>query len=421
MLDKESVEKITRRGVSEIISLEEFSRLLQRGTPLRLKMGFDPSRPDIHLGHVVGLRKLRQLQDLDHQVILIVGDWTAQIGDPTGQSATRPLLTHQEVIDNAESYLRQFFSVVDKSRTQVVWQSEWFGKFTLEDVIRLTSKFTVAQFLERADFAQRFKEHRPIAITELLYPLLQAYDSVAIESDVEFGGTDQKFNLLVGRELQAIEGQTPQQCFLMPILVGTDGVMKMSKSLDNYIGVEEPPNDMYGKLMSLPDELIIPYFDYLTDMPDNELAAMTHDLDSEAVNPMSFKKQLALEITGQFHSRDSADAAEANFERVVQQRDLPQEIPEVKLSTYLGESYISGPPELLDEPAGAPVSKLPMLLTAAGLASSNSEAKRLLRDRAIELIRPSGESLTLSTDHPMGNLQPGDVLKRGKRHFVRLT
>ena len=187
MLDKESVDKITRRGVSEIISLEEFSRLLQRGTPLRLKMGFDPSRPDLHLGHVVGLRKLRQLQDLGHQVILIVGDWTAQIGDPTGQSATRPLLTHQEVIDNAESYLRQFFRVVDKSRTQVVWQSEWFGNFTLEDVIRLTSKFTVAQFLERADFAQRFKEHRPIAITELLYPLLQAYDSVAIESDVEFG------------------------------------------------------------------------------------------------------------------------------------------------------------------------------------------------------------------------------------------
>ena len=257
MVSQATIEQITQRGVKEIISKNEFVEMLKSGETLRLRMGFDPSRPDIHLGHVVGLRKLRQLQDLGHQVILIVGDWTAQIGDPSGQSATRPMLTHEEVVANAESYLRQFFKVVDKDRAQVVWQSEWFGKFTLADVIGLTSKFTVAQFLERADFALRFREHRPIAITELLYPLLQAYDSVMIESDVEFGGTDQRFNLLVGRELQGINGQVPQQCFMMPILVGTDGVMKMSKSLDNYVAVEEPPNDMYGKLMSLPDELII--------------------------------------------------------------------------------------------------------------------------------------------------------------------
>ena len=230
MLDPVDIENITTRGVKEIISREEFLRLLQSGTSLRLKMGFDPSRPDMHLGHAVGLRKLRQLQNLGHQVILIVGDWTAQIGDPSGQSATRPQLTHEEVIANADSYLRQFFKVVDRDQTQVVWQSEWFGDFNLADVIRLTGRFTVAQFLERDDFAKRFREHRPIAITEFLYPLLQAYDSVAIKSDVEFGGTDQMFNLLVGRQLQEMMGQTPQQCFLMPILVGTDGVQKMSKS-----------------------------------------------------------------------------------------------------------------------------------------------------------------------------------------------
>ncbi len=421
MLDQAALDTITRRGVSEIISLEEFTRLLRRGTPLRLKMGFDPSRPDIHLGHVVGLRKLRQLQELDHQVILIVGDWTAQIGDPSGQSATRPLLTHQEVIDNAESYLRQFFKVVDKSRTKVVWQSEWFGKFTLEDVIRLSSKFTVAQFLERDDFALRFKEHRPIAITELLYPLLQAYDSVVIESDVEFGGTDQKFNLLVGRELQAIMGQPRQQCFLMPILVGTDGSMKMSKSLDNYVGVEEPPHEMYGKVMSLPDKLIAPYFEYLTDLPGSELEAMSHDLSSEAVNPMSLKKRLALEITSQFHDRNAAESAQGHFERVVQRRDLPDEMPEFDFSGYLSRTQAAESLEKSGQSAGSSGPSLSLLLAAAGLASSNAEAKRLLRDGAISRIDSSGESHNLSFDFPTSGLQPGDVIKRGNRRFVRLA
>ena len=250
MIDDITLSNITKRGVKEIISETEFVELLNSGRKLRLKMGFDPSRPDIHLGHVVGLRKLKQLQDLGHQVILIVGDWTAQIGDPSGQSITRPMLTHDQVKNNAESYLKQFFRVVDQEKTEVVWQSEWFGDFKLSDVITLTSKFTVAQFLERDDFAHRFKEHKPIAITEFLYPLLQAYDSVAIESDVEFGGTDQMFNLLVGRTLQQLNGMKPQQCFLMPILVGTDGVNKMSKSLDNYISLDETPDDMYGKIMS---------------------------------------------------------------------------------------------------------------------------------------------------------------------------
>ena len=306
---------ITKRGVSRIISEEQFVAMLNGGKPLRLKMGFDPSRPDIHLGHVVGLRKLRQLQDLGHQVILIVGDWTAQIGDPSGRSATRTMLSHADVLENAESYLRQFFKVVDRDRTQVEWQSQWFGDFTLANVIELTSRFTVAQFLERDDFARRFAEHQPIAITELLYPLLQAYDSVAIESDVEFGGTDQMFNLLVGRELQGMMGQTPQQCFLMPILVGTDGVQKMSKSLGNYVALEEPPGDMYGKIMSLPDELLLQYFQYLTDVPDAEISAMGDSIANEESNPMDFKKQLARIITETFHDAPAARAAEPNLSR----------------------------------------------------------------------------------------------------------
>ena len=416
MLSDEAIERITRRGVSDIISREEFVRMLGRGEPLRLKMGFDPSRPDIHLGHVVGLRKLHQLQELGHQVILIVGDWTAQIGDPSGQSATRPVLTHDEVVANAESYLRQFFKVVDKDRTQVVWQSEWFGKFSLEDVIKLTGKFTVAQFLARDDFAKRFQEHRPIAITELLYPLLQAYDSVAIQSDVEFGGTDQRFNLLVGRELQEMEGQRPQQCFLMPILVGTDGAQKMSKSLGNYVGVEEPPGDMYGKIMSLPDELIKPYFEYLTDMPDQDLAALAHDLENDAVNPMEFKKRLAREITAQFHDWTAADGAQAHFERVVQQRSLPDEMPELSISGSL-----SAVVNRADGSHDTVMAKADRLLVAVGLASSNAEARRLISQGAVELLRQTGDSMRIENARENVTVSAGDVVRVGRRRFVRLV
>ena len=408
-LNVAEMDRITKRGVADIISREEFVRLLQEGTPLRLKMGFDPSRPDIHLGHVVGLRKLRQLQELGHQVVLIVGDWTAQIGDPSGQSATRPMLTHQEVIDNAESYLRQFFKVVDRDLTEVVWQSEWFGKFTLADVIRLTSRFTVAQFLERDDFAQRFQAHRPIAITELLYPLLQAYDSVEIRSDVEFGGTDQMFNLLVGRELQRMMGQKPQQIFLMPMLVGTDGVLKMSKSLDNYVAVEEPPNDMYGKVMSLPDGLICPYFEYLTDMPEEELAATARDLASGGGNPMELKKRLAREITAQFHAGPAADAAQANFERVVQRRDLPDEIPEVSIAQFMTDVGDLEPP------------RWSRRLVEIGLADSTTQAKRYISQRAVEITKISGETHILESDSPAIDTNPGDVIRVGKRRFVRLV
>ena len=393
---------ITKRGVSRIISEEQFVAMLNGGKPLRLKMGFDPSRPDIHLGHVVGLRKLRQLQDLGHQVILIVGDWTAQIGDPSGRSATRTMLSHADVLENAESYLRQFFKVVDRDRTQVEWQSQWFGDFTLANVIELTSRFTVAQFLERDDFARRFAEHQPIAITELLYPLLQAYDSVAIESDVEFGGTDQMFNLLVGRELQGMMGQTPQQCFLMPILVGTDGVQKMSKSLGNYVALEEPPGDMYGKIMSLPDELLLQYFQYLTDVPDAEISAMGDSIANEESNPMDFKKQLARIITETFHDALAARAAEVQFEQVVQRRDLPDEMPEYSLA-QAGDVAIN------------------RLLVQAELVASNGEARRLVGQGAVEIIRPSGDRVTIVAGDPTPPLAPGDVIRAGRRRFVRLV
>ena len=393
MLDERTLHTIARRGVSEIIVEEEFTRLLKDRKPLRLKMGFDPSRPDIHLGHVVGLRKLRQLQELGHRVILIIGDWTAQIGDPSGQSATRPMLTHEEVIENADSYMRQFFKVVDRDRTDAVWQSEWFGKFNLADVIHLTRRFTVAQFLERDDFAKRFQAHKPIAVTELLYPLLQAYDSVAVNSDVEFGGTDQKFNLLVGRDLQEKMGQAPQQCFLMPILVGTDGVQKMSKSFDNYIGVDEDPNDMYGKVMSIQDELVMDYFEYLTDVPDAELGEMSRELEERAVNPMELKKRLAREITGQFHRPDAGRNAEEHFERVVQRGEAPES----------EDQYIS----VVVWPATSTTAEV----VVNALQISRSEAKRRIDQGAVE-----SEGHKLKADDL---IPPGRVLKVGKRYFIR--
>ena len=391
--DQGTLQRILRRGVSEIIVESEFVRLLQSGTSLRLKMGFDPSRPDIHLGHVVGLRKLRQLQELGHQVILIVGDWTAQIGDPSGQSATRPVLTHEEVVDNAQSYMKQFFKVIDKRRTQVVWQSEWFGKFSLADVINLTGRFTIAQFLERDDFARRFQAHRPIAITELLYPLLQAYDSVAITSDIEFGGTDQKFNLLVGRELQGMMDQRPQQCFLMPILVGTDGSQKMSKSLGNYIGVDEPPSEMFGKVMSLPDTLVLDYFRYLTDVPDTDLDEISKALEDASVNPMEFKKRLAEDITARFHSTQEGQNARSNFERVVQGRQAPTD----------EDQYVQVPVI-----AGTSTSDVVRL---AFPESSRSQLKRLISEGAVEV---DGAKITGEIGH-----KPGQTIKLGRRRFIK--
>ena len=388
----QDINRLLKRGVAEIIIEEELAELLRSGKKLRLKEGFDPSFPDIHLGHMVALRKLRQFQDLGHQVILIVGDWTAQIGDPSGASATRPMLSKEQVQANAETYMKQFFKVVDKNRTEVRWQSEWFGKFTLTDVIQLTSKFTVAQLLAREDFSARYNSGRPIAVTELLYPLLQAYDSVAIQADVEFGGTDQKFNFLVGRELQSMVGQRPQQCFMTPILVGTDGSQKMSKSLGNYIGVAEPPDEIYGKTMSIVDSLILDYFESLTDVPDKDLEKFRQGLKNETVNPMMLKKRLAGELVTQLYDKKEATEAEEHFARVVQQKELPKEIP---LGTKAHGS-------------------LQDYLVENRLAKSRSEVRRLIKQGAIDV---DGKKVT---DAQM-EVTKDNIIKVGKRRYIQST
>jgi len=384
----QDINQLLRRGVAEIIVEEELIKLLGSGKKLRLKEGFDPSFPDIHLGHMVALRKLRQFQELGHQVVLIVADWTAQIGDPSGVSITRPMLSMEQVQANAETYMKQFFKVVDKKRTEVRWQSEWFGKFTLADIIQLTSKFTVAQLLARDDFSNRYSAGRPIALTELLYPLLQAYDSVVVQADVEFGGTDQKFNLLVGRELQSMVGQQPQQTFLVPLLVGTDGSQKMSKSLGNYIGVAEPPDEIYGKVMSIPDSLILSYFELVTDVPDQELDKFRKQLDDDSFNPMILKKRLAREIVTQLYSQNEADEAEEHFSKVFQKGEVPEEIHEAR----------SG--ELLQ------------MILEKGLARSRSEARRLITQGAVDI---DGKKVT---DAHM--IVPKDsIIKVGKRDYIK--
>jgi tyrosyl-tRNA synthetase len=388
----EDIGYLLRRGVAEIIVEEEMRQLLRSGRKLRLKEGFDPSFPDIHLGHMVALRKLRQFQELGHQIVLIVADWTAQIGDPSGMSATRPMLSLDEVKVNAETYMQQFFKIVDKKKTEIRWQSEWFGKFSLTDIIQLTSKFTVAQFLARDDFSKRYKEERPIALTELLYPLLQAYDSVAIKADVEFGGTDQKFNFLVGRELQEMVGQPPQQCFMVPLLVGTDGSQKMSKSLGNYIGVAEPPEEIYGKAMSIPDSLILNYLELLTDVPDKELAQFKKEFENKAFNPMTLKKRLAREIISQLYDQKAAADAEGHFEKTVQRKEAPTEI---KLGTKSGKS-------------------LQDYLVENQLAKSKSEARRLIMQGAVDI---NGEKATDTR-----KIVPKDsIIKVGKRGYIKST
>jgi tyrosyl-tRNA synthetase len=384
---------LLKRGVSEIISEEELTKLLNSGKKLRLKEGFDPSSADIHMGHMVGLRKLRQFQELGHQVVLIVGDWTAQIGDPSGASVTRPMLTAEKVKENAETYMKQFFRVVDREKTEVRWQSEWFGNFSLADVIKLTSKFTVAQFLAREDFNNRFKAGKPIAITEFMYPLLQAYDSVAVQSDVEFGGQDQKFNFLVGRELQTMMGQRPQQCFMTALLVGTDGVHKMSKSLGNYIGVDESPDEIYGKVMALADNMIIQYFELLTDVPDSELMEFKRQIAGNAINPMVLKKRLAVELVTQLHGHDAAVKADEHFTNVFQKREMPEEIAEIK---------VTADEDIRD------------IITRANIAKSRSDATRLLQQGAISI---DGVKLTSGKTA----YQDGNIIKVGKHNFIKLV
>jgi tyrosyl-tRNA synthetase len=382
---------LLRRGVAEIVGEDELIGWLKSGRMLRLKEGFDPSKPNLHVGHAVTLRKLRQFQELGHQVVLIVGDWTAQIGDPSGRDQSRQRLNAGEVRRNAETYMQQFFSIVDRSKTEVRWQSEWFGKFTLTDVFELTAKFTLADIMAHETFRLRWDNKQPLSLMELLYPLLQGYDSIAIDSDVEFGGTDQKFNILVGRQLQQMMGKRGQAVFLPPRLAGTDG-RKMSKSFLNTVDLIDPPGEMYGKLMRMSDEVLPDYFSTLTDIPEDDLVAMQLDMVQGRLNPRDAKMRLAREIVAQFHSRAAAQADEDEFVKVFQKHNLPSDMQTVAIA------------------AGANVSDF---LMASGLASSKSEARRLIQQGGVSI---DGDKV-LDGNVPAS---PG-VWRVGPRRFVRAT
>jgi tyrosyl-tRNA synthetase len=388
------VDLLLSRGTVDVVVREHLRARLLGEQPLRVKLGVDPTRPDIHLGHYVCFRKLRQFQALGHQVVVIIGDWTARIGDPSGRSSQRPMLTSEEVRANAETYLEQFFKVVDVTKAEIVWQSTWFGNFTLEDVIRLASKYTVAKLLTREDFAKRYEEGSPISITELLYPLLQAYDSVAIQADVEIGGTDQLFNLLVGRDIMREYGLEPQDILTVPLLVGTDGHLKMSKSYGNYIAVNDPPEEMFGKIMSIPDHVLGDYFRLLTDIPDEEIDRMIVEMRAGRLNPRDAKEHLAFVIVSDLHSPEAAEQAREHFHRVHRLREIPEQIPEVP---------VPGRARVLD------------YVVLAGFARSNNEARRLVQQGGVRL-----DGRRLDDPEEMLELQEPVVLQVGKRRFARL-
>jgi tyrosyl-tRNA synthetase len=360
-----------RLGTEEIIPEEDLQRKLERfvatGTPLRVKMGFDPSAPDIHLGHAVGLRKLRLLQRLGHWVVLIVGDYTGMVGDPSGRNATRRRLSQEQVHENAQTYLRQLFKIVDASRAEVRWNSEWFAKMAFMEVMDLAGRVTVARMLERDDFEKRYRGGQPISLHEFFYPLMQGFDSVAVQADIEVGGTDQKFNLLMGRDLQAFHGQEPQVALTVPILEGTDGVQRMSKTAGNYVGIDEPPREMFGKVMSIPDAGLARWYALTTDATPEELGAIRRNLAEKTVNPRNLKVALAKRIIAAYHSSAAADEAEAEFNRMFREGGAPDSIPEFRLRSE-----------------GDGVSLL-AVLTEAGLASSRSEARRRVRENAVRI------------------------------------
>ena len=389
----DQIDELLTRGVAEVIVEAELRAKLKSGRKLRLKQGFDPSRPHMTIGNAVGLRKLRKFQEQGHEVVLIVGDWTAQIGDPSGRDETRPRLTREVVQQNARTYMEQFFRVVDRGKTEVRWQSEWFGQFDLERALDLAGRFTLAQMLAHETFRKRYEAGAPLTILELMYPMLQGYDSVAINSDVEFGGTDQKFNNLAGRELMAQMGMTPQDILLVPLIPGTDG-RKMGKSFDNTIDIVMPPNDMFGKVMSVSDEVMPLYFEVLTDAPLDEIAQLKDELAGGRGNPMEWKKRLGRAIVAQFHSPADAEAAQQAFERQFQRKEIPEDIP---------EHAIDGPANLVD------------LMVAAGLAGSKSEARRLIDGGGVRVDgeKVEGYDLTLDPASPV-------VVQVGRRKFARV-
>ncbi|MGQ0550790.1 MAG: tyrosine--tRNA ligase [Armatimonadota bacterium] len=389
-----------RRGAVEIISEEDLLSKLREGRPLRVKLGVDPSSPDLHIGHAIVLRKMRQFQDLGHEVILVIGDFTAMIGDPTGKKQARPMLTPDEVERNAATYRRQYSLILDPARTRVVFNSQWLSAMNFPDVIRLAARTTVARILERDDFTTRLRGGVPIHLHELLYPLCQAYDSVAIEADIELGGTDQKFNNLMGRELQREMGQSPQVVMLTPLLVGLDGVEKMSKSLGNAIGITEPPNEMFGKVMSISDALIPDYFEYATDERLDVVAAIRRGLEEGALHPRTAKRRLASAIVELWHGQDAAKAAEAAFDRVFVQKDLPEDIPDAVVPA--------------DEAPGGKM-RLVRLLVITGLAESNSEARRLISQGGVTVDGSKIHDKDAEVD-----VRDGLVIRAGRRRFTRV-
>jgi tyrosyl-tRNA synthetase len=396
--------RILSRGAVEILPEDDFRARLEssrsEGAPLRVKEGFDASAPDLHLGHAVQLRKLRQFQDLGHEVIFLIGDFTAMIGDPSGKSATRPMLTREQVLENAESYRRQVFRILREDRTRVAFNSEWALPMTAVDVLRLASEYTVARMLERDDFDKRYRSNVPISIQEFLYPLFQGYDSVMLESDVEVGGTDQKFNLLVGRELQRTRGMRPQCVLTLPLLVGTDGREKMSKSLGNAVAIEEPAEQIFGKVMSIPDELMLNWFELLSDLDEAGIEGVRRELGDSSVNPSKIKRRLARNLCDQYHGDGAGQAAEAAFDRVFVKGDRPEDVPERHFDPSDESLWLVG------------------LIADAGLAPSRSEARRLLQQGAVTV---DDERVT-DEGHTLAAVSGARYLLRvGKRRFLTVV
>ena len=397
MAAHEEALEIIRRGAEEILVESELTEKLKKGRPLRIKAGFDPTAPDLHLGHTVLLNKMRQFQELGHEALFLIGDFTGMIGDPTGKSATRPPLTRDEVIDNARTYEQQIYKILDPEKTIVMFNSSWMGEMGAADMIQLAAKHTVARMLERDDFHKRYGSGQAIAIHEFLYPLIQGYDSVAMKADVELGGTDQKFNLLVGRELQKHYGQEQQVILTMPILEGLDGVQKMSKSLNNYIGIADAPDDMFGKVMSISDDLMWRYFELLSFRPLSEIEGFRREIEAGA-NPRDIKFRLGEELVGRFHGQAAARAAREAFVSRFQKGQMPDEMPELTIEV------------------GADGMPIANLLKAAGLVNSTSDALRMLKQGAVridgERVEDRGLVLAAGLSH---------VMQVGKRRFARVT
>ncbi len=394
--------KQIRRGAEEIIPEEELIKKLERSAknnkPLIIKEGFDPTAPDLHLGHMVSIRKLKQFQDLGHTVVFLIGDFTGMIGDPTGKKEMRKRMTREEVQQNAETYKQQIFKVLDPEKTVIDFNSRWSLPLKFEDVLTLTAKYTVARMLERDDFHKRYTSGRPISIMEFLYPLAQAYDSVALKADVELGGTDQKFNLLVGRDIMREYGLEPQVILTLPLLVGLDGVEKMSKSLGNYIGINEPPQEMYGKTMSITDNMIVNYFELATDIPDSEIQKVKQQLNDPAVNPRNIKAKLAFEIVRIYHGETAAKKAEEEFNRVFREKSLPSDMPVYRYAAKDGAIWIV------------------RLLVSAGLTATNGEARRLIKQGAVSI-----DGKKISDANLEFSPAAGTIIKVGKRRFLRIV